>query len=464
MIRVKRPADSPPSLTQKGRRGRLRGTTEESAIIAAYAEYCAQPKENEKDKEKGFQFPFAAYKADDVRDALSLLFRGKCAYCESRYAVTQPMDVEHWRPKGGVEVEDADGKTRLEPGYPWLAARWSNLLPSCIDCNRPRLQTYRLPDGGEEKNRLGKANQFPITGERMGPPKPGDATPPAEDTPLLIDPTTENPAKHLSFRDDGLVMGLTEKGRESIRVYALNRAELVVERLALARLIEQRLTTIEALAAIIADPDLDVDLSYDLQDLAANEIDALLDLADPTRPFSAMAQQLIDENAPLEITQTPAPVSWPPDVAAMLQRFVAWSLRAKEPNPRRKHFRNHEIVASRLSGLGFSPSLAVRRTATPTTARTYLRWTVLGQVRLVTLYQNGLGLVSDSKTQLPFAEKLDGAERLTGRHPKVLFTYQQTKLDGVLAATTRFHAWADGRDDVDPQTTPRSAAQREEDG
>ena len=121
MIRVERPVDGPTSLIQKGTRGRLRGTTEENAIIAAYAEYCAKPKAEQ--EKQGFEFTFAAYKADDVREALTRLFRGKCAYCESRYAVTQPMDVEHWRPKGGVEEEDVDGKTRLGPGYPWLAAR-----------------------------------------------------------------------------------------------------------------------------------------------------------------------------------------------------------------------------------------------------------------------------------------------------------------------------------------------------
>ena len=72
MIRVERPVDGPTSLIQKGTRGRLRGTTEENAIIAAYAEYCAKPKAEQ--EKQGFEFTFAAYKADDVREALTRLF------------------------------------------------------------------------------------------------------------------------------------------------------------------------------------------------------------------------------------------------------------------------------------------------------------------------------------------------------------------------------------------------------
>src|SRR5437868_988560 len=68
-------------------------------------------------------FAFRVYKNSDVQAALSLLFHNKCAYCESSYAATQPMDVEHYRPKGGVEGE-------AHEGYWWLASRWNNLLPS----------------------------------------------------------------------------------------------------------------------------------------------------------------------------------------------------------------------------------------------------------------------------------------------------------------------------------------------
>ena len=71
-------------------------------------------------------------------------FFGKCAYCESLITNNQPGDVDHYRPKG--RVMDANNKPVMittalgenpHPGYYWLAYQFSNLLPSCIDCNRP---------------------------------------------------------------------------------------------------------------------------------------------------------------------------------------------------------------------------------------------------------------------------------------------------------------------------------------
>lgn len=80
-------------------------------------------------------FEYAAYKKDDVRTALDQLFHGKCAYCETSYAASAPVDIEHYRPKGGVSEAPVHG------GYWWIAMQWENLLPSCIDCNRKRGQT-----------------------------------------------------------------------------------------------------------------------------------------------------------------------------------------------------------------------------------------------------------------------------------------------------------------------------------
>ena len=78
-------------------------------------------------------FKFAAYKADGVAEALNEMFRGKCAYCESRIRAVHPTDIEHYRPKAAVLM----GGKPEKPGYYWLAAHWENLLASCIFCNRP---------------------------------------------------------------------------------------------------------------------------------------------------------------------------------------------------------------------------------------------------------------------------------------------------------------------------------------
>src|SRR3546814_21065688 len=63
--------------------------------------------------------------------ALFALVHCKCAYFEARYDTTAPVDIVHFRPKAGIV-----GTRHL--GYWWFAATWSNLLPSCIDCNRKR--------------------------------------------------------------------------------------------------------------------------------------------------------------------------------------------------------------------------------------------------------------------------------------------------------------------------------------
>jgi uncharacterized protein (TIGR02646 family) len=428
VIKVDRSSVAPPaSLARKAKGGKHPGKTEEQAIVLEYTAYRTTTPPPEK-----FVFDFKAYRGDDVKAALHQLFRGKCAYCESRYAGTQPMDVEHWRPKGGVEEIGPDGRRRLIDGYPWLAARWTNLLPSCIDCNRPRTQHDAVT--GEDVT-LGKANQFPVAGPRMAAPDPDDQAPPAEDEALIIDPTVDDPMVHLEFRSDGTVVPIGPKGEHSIRVYALNRAELAFERLGLARLIEQRLTTIEALAAVIADDQLDTDLRYDLEDLISHEVDALLELADPGKPFSAMARRLIEENSPAGLTRTPVVAPWPRDVAERLQTFAESDARA-----------DHLIVAARLVGLGFQPHLPQSRTDAAASRSTYLRWTLTGTVRTAAIYQDATGLVIHGQRLLVFASALKGADGRLGTHSSVHLTYKQSKLDAVLVATTRLRDWADGRE------------------
>ena len=78
-------------------------------------------------------FHFKIYKDATVKSALEKLFHGKCAYCETKYEANQPVDIEHYRPKSAYMV---DGKL-TKPGYWWLAADWTNLLPSCIDWSSP---------------------------------------------------------------------------------------------------------------------------------------------------------------------------------------------------------------------------------------------------------------------------------------------------------------------------------------
>ena len=123
MIRVRLP-DAPEELVEKGA----------AELVDARAHFGDAANE-------GAPFAFRVYKLGPVKEALNATFAFKCAYCESYFGATQPLDVEHFRPKSGVLVD-----TDLVWGvYHWLAASWGNLLPSCTDCNRPRKQA--LPDG-----------------------------------------------------------------------------------------------------------------------------------------------------------------------------------------------------------------------------------------------------------------------------------------------------------------------------
>src|SRR5262245_43258183 len=67
-----------------------------------------------------------------AKPALFALFHGKCAYCESNIISKDAGDVEHFRPKAGVEHGDG---TRSHYYYAWLAYEWDNLLISCRTCS-----------------------------------------------------------------------------------------------------------------------------------------------------------------------------------------------------------------------------------------------------------------------------------------------------------------------------------------
>jgi uncharacterized protein (TIGR02646 family) len=271
-------------------------------------------------------FTFKVYKADEVKRRLEELFHGKCAYCESFYASQAPVDIEHYRPKGAVEGAPD------HPGYWWLGMEWSNLLPSCLDCNRRRKQ--KAPDHIGDLNLLYKATQsgkkdsFPVAGARAV----AENAELAAEQALLLDPTRDDPSAHLTYwlGDDaagGLILpkrvngspsspielaaaGLPEevaaeaeqsnlsvRGAVSIQVYGLNRIRLVQER---ARLI-QRMRFLEILAINLGDiahtleqAGLDgepavTEAIRNLKLLQGNILSEMRGLAAPEMPYSTLA-------------------------------------------------------------------------------------------------------------------------------------------------------------------------------
>lgn len=244
-------------------------------------------------------FTFSAYKSDDVADALNQLFRGKCAYCESSIQAVQPTDIEHFRPKGRV-AECAD-----HPGYWWLAASWSNLLASCIDCNRQRYNdVHQLADDRftldpDWRFNLGKGDCFPILGLSHARCPTDDHG--AEDA-ALIDPTRREPSDHLAWREENSLSVVGPKmqagghdlyGWHTYRVFGLNRQGLVEQRTARLREIRAQIVFVEQMLDMsmkLPEP-----LATQQQDLVFAQFAALYQLADAGQPYSAMVKSMLDE-------------------------------------------------------------------------------------------------------------------------------------------------------------------------
>ncbi len=273
MRRVPRPP-APASLSSE------RAEAERAAVAAFYADWDGAEKYDR----------YTAYRAVDVKSALEEAFGGKCAYCESPYAATQPMAVEHFRPKGEVIV---DGE-RVPPGYYWLASEWTNLLPSCTDCNSPRRQD--LPTGAAT---AGKANAFPLSSERTRATRPGDE---GKESRLLLHPYLDQPEKHLDFVwgtgsvDDGWVVPgrspsgrASTKGRATIEVCALQRRGLVAARRArMLELVAHLESVVEAADNVARHPD-DEELLRQYERRLADVARLVADHA----PYSAMALQIL---------------------------------------------------------------------------------------------------------------------------------------------------------------------------
>jgi uncharacterized protein (TIGR02646 family) len=226
---------------------------------------------------------FRAYKTAGVREALNECFRYKCAYCESVYGATQPVAIEHYRPKGMVTTTAGE-----KPGYYWLAAYWKNLLPSCTDCNSPRKQVLL----GQEIT-LGKGNQFPLVDELRRAQLPGDEQ---REGRLLLHPYLDRPERHLEFSADGLVRPRRTAGRESpkakasIDVYALQRPILVQFRAARQLLIRGQMNVVERESKRFdADP-----TNVDQGRILDEEVAKLRHFCEEGEPYAAMARQVIE--------------------------------------------------------------------------------------------------------------------------------------------------------------------------
>lgn len=183
---------------------------------------------------------FSVYKTPALKQILKDLTHGKCAYCELDFLAGSRADIEHFRPKGAINVFENENDSKLIfPGYYWLAADWDNLLWSCQLCNRRN----KLTELGEaEEKGIGKKNRFPVHPPTKRVRSHNDPISREKDLALLIHPYFDKPDKHFDYHVDiGEKFGLiTEKllapdkpdprAKASIPVFALNRTDLAAKR------------------------------------------------------------------------------------------------------------------------------------------------------------------------------------------------------------------------------------------
>jgi uncharacterized protein (TIGR02646 family) len=176
--------------------------------------------------QKNFEFKSAIYADNSVKEALKTMQHHKCCFCESNFSHISYGDVEHFRPKGGYKQNETD-KDLVKPGYYWLAYDWNNLLVSCTLCN----QKY-------------KANLFPLLDDSKRAKNHHVTL--ANETPLLINPTLQNPEDYISFREEKpFAINNNLYGKNTITLLALDREELNTQRLKEYEIIQTLIDIIE---------------------------------------------------------------------------------------------------------------------------------------------------------------------------------------------------------------------------
>jgi 5-methylcytosine-specific restriction endonuclease McrA len=155
----------------------------------------------------------------EVVNALRLIYHNKCAYCETKEFDPQ---IEHYRPKNKVTG------ARNHLGYYWLAFEWTNLVPSCFDCNKIGTgKGNRFPLIGGEGNRLSKP---PLMGENLLDVNEIRPNQPKlmNERPYLLHPEFDDADLFFSFDNEGVMSGVDTDGRgkETIKICNLNRKNL----------------------------------------------------------------------------------------------------------------------------------------------------------------------------------------------------------------------------------------------
>jgi len=151
----------------------------------------------------------------DVAVALGELYDYKCAFCESK---RHHPDIEHYRPK--KNVTGVNGHL----GYYWLCYEWTNLLPTCSDCNDAKLTSFSIRV--DSKRIFGPT--FLLNHSLDLNANSATSSPLIDEGPYLLHPEYDNPEICFTFDSKGEITGIDEEGRgeETRRICDLNRKDL----------------------------------------------------------------------------------------------------------------------------------------------------------------------------------------------------------------------------------------------
>jgi hypothetical protein len=140
----------------------------------------------------------------EVAHALGELYEWKCAFCESKRYKPQ---VEHFRPKKKVT-----GIAGNPLGYFWLCYEWTNLLPTCKDCNETKLNSFPISNAD---NRV-YGPTFLLNQEINFLEHNYQNSPLADEEPMFIHPEYINPELCFAFNIKGEISGIDAEGRGEI--------------------------------------------------------------------------------------------------------------------------------------------------------------------------------------------------------------------------------------------------------
>lgn len=260
VIRITRPTEPPAVLAEKG-----------TVLVREMRTRYQEDPHGYREGSKTFAFAQEVYGHPEVKERLATAQHHKCCYCEV-WVVSEHGDIEHFRPKARVRQEK--GQPHQVPGYFWLAYAWTNLLYACSRCNRDH-----------------KKDLFPL----VDPTTRADALrgegSTETETPLLLNPTTENPENHIRFdAERAEPLNGDGRGRVTIDVLGLNRVRLLEAR---RERLERVRGWVDCLRFIRTQPDRFLVDTPEGQTHLRMVCQQILNLTSSSAPFSAMVRHAV---------------------------------------------------------------------------------------------------------------------------------------------------------------------------